>query len=75
MMQELKQVIVNRNSAEKDQGILYDHEYVIIKETFIDFVRRVTQACNCIHGEVLSVSYVDEDTAVILYRLPASKLY
>lgn len=70
MRQDVDQVIVNRKSAEKDQGVLYDHEYVIVKETFIDFVRRVTQICNSTHGEVLSVSYVNEDTAVIVYRRP-----
>lgn len=67
-MQKLKQLIVKRNSTERDEGTTGFHDYTTIKEYFEQFVARVSEACENVYGKFLSVSYPNEDIAVILYR-------
>lgn len=67
-MQKLKQMVVMRESYERDEGTMGFHDYVTVKEDFNKFVDRVTEACETVNGKFLGVSYPNEDTAVILYR-------
>jgi hypothetical protein len=67
-MQKLKQMVVMRESHERDEGTMGFHDYVTVKEDFNKFVDRVTEACETVNGKFLGVSYPNEDTAVILYR-------
>ena len=67
-MQKLKQMVVMRESHERDEGTMGFHDYVTVKEDFNKFVDRVTEACETVNGKFLGVSYPTEDTAVILYR-------
>lgn len=66
-MQKLKQIIVKRNSTERDEGTMGFHNYITVKEDFDQFVERVSEACENVDGKFLSVSYPNEDIAVILY--------
>lgn len=67
-MEKLKQMVVMRESHERDEGTMGFHDYVTVKEDFNKFVDRVTEACETVSGKFLVVSYPNEDTAVILYR-------
>lgn len=67
-MQKLKQIVVMRENHETDEGTMGFHDYVTVKEDFNKFVDRVTEACETVEGKFLSVSYPNEDAAVILYK-------
>ena len=67
-MQKLKQIVVKREIYEKNEGIMGFHDYVTVREDFNKFVDRVTEACGTVEGKFLSVSYPNEDVAVILYK-------
>lgn len=67
-MEKLKQMVVMRESHERDEGTMGFHDYVTVKEDFNKFVDRATEACETVNGKFLGVSYPNEDTAVILYR-------
>ena len=45
-----------------------EHDYVMIKEDFTEFVERVTKACETVNGKILNISYPSEDVAVIVIR-------
>lgn len=66
-MQKLKQLIVNRNHTERDEETMGFHDYVTVKENFEQFVAHVSEACENVDGKFLSVSYPNEDIAIILY--------
>lgn len=66
-MQKLKQLIVKRNHTERDEGTMGFHDYTTVKEDFEQFVARVSEACENVDGKFLSVSYPNENIAVILY--------
>lgn len=63
-MQNLKQMVVKRNIEDP----MDSHNCVVEKEDFNEFIARVTETCETVNGKFLSVSYPNEDTAVILYR-------
>ena len=67
-MQKIKQIVIKRDSYKRDEGTMGFHDYVMVKEDFNKFVDRVTEACETVDGKFLSVSYPNEDTAVIMYR-------
>lgn len=67
-MQKLKQLVVKRTVTQRDEGTMGFHDYVTVKEDFEQFVARVSEACNNVDGKFLSVSYPNEDIAVILYK-------
>lgn len=67
-MQKIKQIVIKRESYKRDEGTMGFHDYVTVKEDFNKFVDRVTEVCETVDGKFLSVSYPNEDTAVIMYR-------
>lgn len=67
-MQKLKQMVIKRESHNRDEGIMGFHDYVTVKEDFNKFVDRVTEVCETVDGKFLSVSYPNEDIAVIVIR-------
>ena len=51
-MQKLKQMVVMRESHERDEGSMGFHDYVTVKEDFNKFVDRVTEACETVNGKL-----------------------
>ena len=52
-MEKLKQMVVMRESHERDEGTMGFHDYVTVKEDFNKFVDRVTEACETVNGKFL----------------------
>lgn len=67
-MQKLKQMVIKRESHNRNEGTMRFHDYVIVKENFNKFVDRVTKVCETVNGKILNVSYPNEDVAVIVIR-------
>ena len=67
-MQKLKQMVVMRESHERDEGSMGFHDYVTVKEDFNKFVDRVTEACETVNGKFLGVSY-----PCLLYTSPSPR--
>ena len=70
--QPIGQTIVKRNNPSLDNidtknPELLTYEYLFSKEPVEDFVSRVTAEANK-YNDVLNITYLDEDTAVIVWK-------
>ena len=61
------QTVVLRNTWERDEGEMGFHDYVTHKEDINTFVNRVTMEANVHHNNVLNITYLNEDTAIIVW--------